>query len=58
MLQWETLKAVTKIRSFLGFVRYYRRFGEGLSKLALSLTLLSRKGEPYVSDAQCEESFQ
>jgi len=33
--QWETLKSVTEIRSFLGLAGYYRRFIEGFSKLAL-----------------------
>ena len=34
VLQWETLKSVTEIRSFLGLAGYYRRFIEGFSKLA------------------------
>lgn len=38
VLQWEVLKSVTKIRSFLRLVGYYRRFIEGFSNLALPLT--------------------
>ena len=33
--------------SFLGFVRYYRRFIEGFSKIALPLTKLRRKLSLY-----------
>lgn len=29
MLQWETPKSITEIRSFLGMAGYYRRFVEG-----------------------------
>jgi len=46
--QWETLKSVTEIRSFLGLAGYYRRFIEGFSKLALPLTQLTYKGKPFV----------
>ena len=48
MLKWERPKTVTEIRSFLGLVGYYRRFIEGFSKLALPLTRLTRKGQPFV----------
>lgn len=41
MLQWESLKCVTEIRSFLGLIGYYRKFIEVFSKLALSLTRLN-----------------
>lgn len=58
VLQWETLKLVTEIRSFLGSDGYYRRFIEGFSKLALNLTQFSRKGQAYVWSVQCEKSFQ
>lgn len=51
VLQWETLKSVTKIQSFLGLVGYYRRFVEGFSKLELPLTQLTRKGQAFVWDA-------
>ena len=58
VLQWESLKSIFEIISFLGLGGYYRRFIEGFSKLALPLTQLTRKGQAYVWDAKCEESFQ
>ncbi|XP_058758243.1 uncharacterized protein LOC131631466 [Vicia villosa] len=57
VLQWETPKSATEIRSFLGLAGYYRRFIEGFSKLALPLTKLTCKGKTFVWDAQCEEGF-
>jgi len=35
VLQWESPKSVTEIHSFLGLTRYYRRFIEGYSKIAI-----------------------
>ena len=58
MLRWESPKSVFEIRSFLGLAGYYRRFIEGFSKLALPLTKLTRKGQAFVWDAECESSFQ
>ncbi|XP_058725705.1 uncharacterized protein LOC131596998 [Vicia villosa] len=58
VLQWEPPKTVTEIRSFLGLAGYYRRFIEGFSNLALPLTQLTRKGQAFVWDAACEESFE
>lgn len=57
VLQWETLKYVTEIRSFLGLVGYYCRFIEGFLKLVITLTQLTRNGQAYVWDVSCEESF-
>ncbi|KAI5438197.1 hypothetical protein KIW84_024082 [Lathyrus oleraceus] len=56
--QWEAPKSVAEIRSFLGSAGYYRKFIEGFSKLALSLTMLTRKGQAFVWDSKCEEGFQ
>ena len=56
VLQWETPKSATEIRSFLGLAGYYRRFIEGFSKLSLPLTKLTCKGRAFVWDVQCEES--
>src|SRR4051812_9767052 len=56
--QWEAPKSVSEIRSFLGLAGYYRKFIEGFSKLALSLTKLTRKGQAFFWDLKCEEGFQ
>jgi len=58
VLQWESLKSVFEIKSFLGWVGYYRRFIEGFSKLALPLTQLTWKEQAYVWGAKCDKSFQ
>ena len=50
VLEWESAKFVFEIKSFLGFVGYYRRFID-FSKLALPLTKLTRKGQAFVLDA-------
>ena len=47
-----------EIKSFLGLVGYYQKFIGGFSKLALPLTKLTRKGQAFSWDAQCEHSFQ
>ena len=57
VLQWKPPRTVTEIRSFLGLAGYYRRFIEGFSKLALPLTRLTRKGQAFVWDHKCEDSF-
>ena len=38
MLKWEHPTNVTKIHSFLGLARYYRRFIEGFSTIDTPLT--------------------
>ena len=58
VLQWETPKSATEIRSFLGLAGYYRRFIEGFSKLSLLLTKLTCKGRAFVWDVHCEEVLQ
>ena len=55
---WSAPKSVTKIRSFLGLVGYYRRFVEGFSKIAAPLTALTRKGKKFEWTQKCEENFQ
>jgi len=43
VIKWECPKSTTAIRSFVGLVRYYRRFIKGFSKIVASLTQLTRK---------------
>jgi hypothetical protein len=42
VLKWEKPTNVIEIRSFLGLAGYYRRFIEGFSTIASSLTKLTR----------------
>jgi len=58
VMEWEKLATDTEIPSFLGLARYYRKFIEGFSKLALPLTKLTQKGQPFVWTSQCETNFQ
>ena len=58
MLKWEPPKSVTEVRSFLGVAGYYRRFIEGFSRIATSLTRLTKKEQPFVWDEKCEAAFQ
>ncbi|GAU35775.1 hypothetical protein TSUD_61360 [Trifolium subterraneum] len=58
VMKWGTPESVSEIRSFLGLAGYYRRFIEGFSKMALPLTLLTRKDQVFVWDEKCEKSFQ
>lgn len=43
---WKTPKRATKLRSFLGFVNYYRKFICGHSFIASLLTNLLKKNKP------------
>jgi hypothetical protein len=52
------LKNVTKVRSFVGLVGYYRRFIEGFSNISHPITSLHRKGVKFQWTLDCEKSFQ
>ena len=49
---------VSKIRSFLRLMGYYRKFIEEFSKLAKLMTKILQKDAKFDSDEACEESFQ
>ena len=54
---WPTPKNVREVRYFMGLPGYYRRFIEGLSKVAHAITSLQRKGITFEWTLKCEESF-
>ncbi|XP_017436974.1 uncharacterized protein LOC108343294 [Vigna angularis] len=58
VLEWESPRSVTEVRSFVGLTGYYRRFIEGFSKIVAPLTQLTRKDQPFAWTDRCEESFQ
>ena len=45
---WDVPTTTTESRSFLGLVSYYRRFISNFTKIALPLTKLTLKSEPFV----------
>ena len=55
---WATPKTPTEIRQFLGLAGYYRRFIEGFSKIAKSLTKLTQKNQKYEWGEKQESAFQ
>ncbi|GKE02648.1 putative reverse transcriptase domain-containing protein [Tanacetum coccineum] len=55
---WESPKTPTKIRQFLGLAGYYRRFIEGFSKIAKSMTKLTQKGVKFDWGDKQEAAFQ
>ena len=63
---WKAPRTVRQVRSFLGFVGYYRRFIKDFSKIAKPLNQLlvgtgrnRGRGSPNVDwDANCESAFQ
>ena len=55
---WPRPKNASEVRSFVGLAGYYRRFVEGFSKFAASLTELTHKNQKFVWSDKCENSFQ
>ncbi|KAL9252656.1 Retrovirus-related Pol polyprotein from transposon 297-like protein [Drosera capensis] len=56
--EWSRPSNVTEVRSFLGLARYYRRFVEGFSKIAMPLSKLTRKSTTFDWTEKCEKAFQ
>ena len=57
VMSWERPKSVFEIRSFLGFVGYYRRFIKNLSRLATPMTILTRNEVMFEWNDLCERAF-
>ncbi|GKA85949.1 putative reverse transcriptase domain-containing protein [Tanacetum coccineum] len=55
---WASPKTPTEIRQFLGLAGYYRRFIEGFSKIAKTMTKLTQKGVKFDWGDKQEATFQ
>jgi hypothetical protein len=55
---WAAPTTPTEVHQFLGLAGYYRRFIEGFSKIAKSLTKLTQKSVNYEWGDKEEEAFQ
>ena len=58
VVSWKPPRNVTKVRSFLGLAGYYRRFVQGFSVIASSLTRLLLKGVKFEWDDKCQSCFK
>eukprot|EP00252_Welwitschia_mirabilis_P022227 TRINITY_DN5971_c0_g1_i1.p1 TRINITY_DN5971_c0_g1~~TRINITY_DN5971_c0_g1_i1.p1 ORF type:complete len:224 (+),score=25.42 TRINITY_DN5971_c0_g1_i1:1403-2074(+) len=57
MVEWPTLLTVKQLRGFLSLTRYYRRFIQGYSSIAASLTDLLAKNA-FLWDEKTDKAFQ
>nr|GEW07054.1 putative reverse transcriptase domain-containing protein [Tanacetum cinerariifolium] len=55
---WEAPRTPYEVCSFLGLAGYYRRFIEDFSKIAKSLTVLTRKSKTFDWGEEQENAFQ
>lgn len=58
IINWQSLKMVAEIRSFLELAGYYRRFVKDFLKISALLTRLTLKDVPFVLTEECEANFQ
>ncbi len=59
ILDWEPLRSVPALRSFLGLASYYRKFIKNFAKIATPLTNLLRKSSgTYEWEEACNEAFE
>ena len=57
VVEWKPPRNVTKVCSFLGLARYYRRFVKGYSMTAAPITRLLQKNVKYEWSEKCQRSF-
>ena len=54
---WATPRKVKDVQEFLGFANFYRCFITDFAKVAVLLTALTRKDEPWLLTPHCQKAF-
>ena len=57
MKSWPVPRILTDVRSFFGFVGYYRRFIKNFSARAVPLNRLMEAGQSFIRTDECQEAF-
>ncbi|XP_073046138.1 uncharacterized protein [Primulina eburnea] len=57
IMNWARPTNIPEIRSFMGLAEYYRRFIEGFSQIARTITQLTKKYARFIWSDECEKSF-
>jgi len=58
IIDWQTPRNVTDIRSFTGFAGFYRKFIRNFSGILAPVTALEKKGVTFAWTTDCENAFQ
>jgi hypothetical protein len=55
---WPVPKNGRYVKSFLGLVKYFRKFIEHYSQITVPLTNLTKKSHPWVWTGRCQDAFE
>ena len=58
IIEWKPPRNVTKVRSFLGFASYYRRFVKGFLMTTTPMTRSLHKNVRFEWSEKCQVSFE
>ena len=58
IIEWGAPIMLTRVREFLGFVNFYRRFIKGYSQVIAPMVNLTQKNQPFVWDSDCNKAFE
>jgi len=56
--EWPVPDTVTKVRGFLGFANFYRKYIRGYGGIAIPLTDLTKKDQPFIWADREQEAFE
>jgi hypothetical protein len=56
--EWPIPKTVKEVQIFLGFANFYRQFVCDYSKIAMPLTNLTKKNQPFIWTPQIDLAFK